>query len=123
MRLLEVITDDLLEFEHAGAGDTLEPRAEPLVEVRAGALEKTLVRGIPEQDVVEAMRGVARERRLHRVYELLSFEGRDRCRGPLSWLECRELLHGAALEDRTGDGAGLEDALLLDGQPVDARAE
>ena len=123
VRLLEVIADDLLELEHPRAGHSLEPVAEALVELRACPLEQSLIRGVAQQRVMEAVRGVPGERRLNKVEQLLRVESRDRRRHALAQRGRRELLDRASLEDRTGDRSGLEEGLLLRRQLVDARRE
>lgn len=47
-RLLEVIAPDLLELEDAIRRDALEPVDEPDVELRAGPLQESVVRGLSD---------------------------------------------------------------------------
>ena len=57
VRLLEVVAEDLLVLGRAPvAVDAVGPLDEALVKRRAGALEEALVRGVADEDVVEAVR-------------------------------------------------------------------
>src|SRR5262249_54699904 len=72
-RLLEVVTQDLLELDQA-LPVLLEPGREATVEIGAGRLRKRLVRGVADQQMPEAIGVVTRELCAVRTDELLAHE-------------------------------------------------
>ena len=63
MALLEVVAEDLLVLADALAGHLLEPVGELLVQLRAELLRGRAVGGVADEDVLEAVRGLAGEAR------------------------------------------------------------
>src|SRR6185312_4551692 len=74
-RLLEVVAKDLLELDHAVAVRQIGPRDEARVEVCPCTLEDAVVGGVPDHDVVEAVRAVLGV--LHRTDEMLVRQSRE----------------------------------------------
>ena len=69
--LLEVVADDLVHL-HELCAMSLQPVGEPLVQLPAGCLRQRVVRGIPDQQVAEAVGVLTGELRLVRTDQLLS---------------------------------------------------
>ena len=117
---LVVVAEDLVELDDRGPV-LGKPGRESLVQVCARRLRQRLVRGIPDQQVPEAERVVARDHRRARPDELLPHETEQVAvrPGPLR----RQRLDGRPVEHLALDRASLERASLRRRQPVDARGE
>ena len=98
VRLLEVVSDDLLLPRHESAGVRFEPGSESLVEIGANLLRNGRVRDVANQDVVEAEAVVAFVERSVGSEKLLTREGEEHAAQPLRAVRLQELGNGAAVE-------------------------
>src|SRR5262249_42082336 len=123
VRLLEVVADDLLVLEHARTGRTLEPVRETLVEVGARRLGERPVRGVANEEVPEAKRLVAGERRALRPDDVAADERREAVLQQHVGKLGHELAQRAVVEDRALDRRPDEDRALTRRQLLEPRRE
>ena len=79
IRLLEVVAEDLVELEGRPGSRVLEPLREALVELRAQLLRHRHVGRVPDKEMAETKRLLAREERPLGANQFLADE-RERCR-------------------------------------------
>jgi hypothetical protein len=120
VRVLEVVPDDLVQLDEAGAV-LLEPEGEALVQLRPGRLRQRLVRGIADEQVAEAIGLLVREHRLLRAHEILPHE-LDEPAVHLGLLR-REGSDGTAVENEPFDRAALQHAALSGLELIEPRCE
>ena len=123
MCLLEVVPTDLLELHRSVGIRVFEPVHEPLVEVRAGALEQAVVRGLLDQDVDESEGLLPRERRPLLPDELLAAQRAERRPHVLPHGLGGQILDGAAVEHLAEDRTVLDDRPVGRAQPVEPRGD
>ncbi len=123
IRLLEVIAEDLLVLGRALAVDAVGPLDELLVKRRAGALEDSVVGGVPDEDVVEAIRlffggsvGVGQN-------ELLVRERLELCSDPRSSDLGSQVAHGVRNEGLPDDRGWLDRCALVCREAVEPGGE
>ncbi len=122
-RLLEVVAEDLFELllAVAFAVDLLGPRDEALVERRPCPLEQRVVGGVPDEDVVEAIRVgvVGGHPVIRRPDELLATQRRQvLAQGRLQRLG-NELVDGRFREHQPDHRGRLDDRSFLSAQQVE----
>ena len=61
-RLLEVVSDDLLELRHSGSGNVDKPLGEALVQAGPCPFEQAVVGGIPHENVAELVTLIGKRR-------------------------------------------------------------
>ena len=124
IRLLEVEPEDLLELLLPAtlAVDGLGPGHEPLVELRAVALEQAAVRRVPDQAMPEAERLVVGIARIQ-GHELLVVERAKESGHARPHLLGHHLLDRGPEEDQADDRGGLDHGSFLARQVVEARGE
>src|SRR5215203_1938511 len=122
-RLLEVVAGNLLVLGGAFAGSALEPAGELLVQVGAGLLRKRCVRGVADQDVLEAEGVFGREVRALVPDQLLVHERLEVCAhlGPLG--RGREIGDRTPPEDLADDRRALDHGPFLGREPVESRGQ
>ncbi len=77
IRLLEVVAEDLVALEGGRRRCAFQPVGQVLVEPSTHRLGNRRVRGIPDQEMPEAIRLLAGDERVHRPHELVAHEARQ----------------------------------------------
>ena len=123
VRGLEVIAEDLLLLLDAVSSHAFEPSCEAFVVLRPELLRHRLVRRIADQQMTEAERVIAGDRRPGGPHELLPHQRHHVLRdlGPES-RGC-QLSNRAQEEPLTRHRSGLEHHALARGKPVQPRCE
>ena len=117
--MIEVVGADLDEFL---ARDLVQPVGDLLVQVGAGALGQTGVGDVADEDVLEAVGALARDRRAALAGDEVAQE--QVVEDGLEIVDLgQQVLDRAFPEDPADHGGALEQALLVSPQPVDARGD
>ena len=118
-RLLEVVSDDLLEFRHPGRGDLEEPVGEALVHASPRPLKQPVIGGIPHEKVTELV-ALTTKSRAAGPDEALAAQCRQRRRevGARVPVRCQRR-DGGGLELQADHRCPLDDAPLERDQPVE----
>ena len=107
------------DLEQLFARPLAQPVSEARMQIGSGGLRKTRVRHLADQNVLEAVRGLARDRRSQLGDE--EFPQQQRLEHGLELFELRCQLLDRPAPERTADHRGvLEHRLLFRRQPVDA---
>ncbi len=119
MRLLEVVTDDLVELGRALAGAVLEPACEALVQVGPRLFRDAEVGGVADQDVPEAKTVLSWEDRACGLDELLPRKRHQARSDGAAVGTAHQLADRAAPELLADDGRPLDHGALVGRQAIE----
>ena len=123
VRLLEVVSDDLVLSGHLRAGLRLEPRGEPRVEIGPEFLRHGCIRDVSDQHVVETEAVVALVKRPVGPQHLLARQGEEDAAQPVRAGRRQQLRDRAAMEQPPLHRSALEHRPFSGFEPVDAGGE
>ncbi len=123
VRTFEVEPHDLLSLSHPLPGLALDPRREPLMQVRASSLGDPAVRGVDREDVREAKSILVAQCRAIRNDQLLPGQRLEVAADVSPLLLWRERGYGSPPEDSPDDRRALDNGPLSVLEPVEARGE